>query len=110
MDPTSVATVGISLYQAGGLALLLLGIIVGAGVIVFRFLAQMIRDLGTRLNAVQDQQSQLLVGVVRENTTSNHELRSEMAKQTTIISQQSQVLRERLPPPVHTHLTTPIPG
>jgi predicted PurR-regulated permease PerM len=115
MDPTTAAAakVGISLYEAGGLALLLLGIIVGAGVIVFRFLSQMIRDLGARLNGVQDEQTKLLAGVVIENTKSNHALQSEIAKQTAVISQQSQVLRERLPAamaPHHYAPPTPIPG
>lgn len=103
-----VASVGISLYQAGGLALLLLGIIVGSGVIIFRFLSGMIVSLGEELKGVRTQMTEALVGVVSENTKSNHALQSEIAKQTIIISQQSQVLRERLPASHPTH--TPIPA
>lgn len=102
------ANVGISLYQAGGLALLLLGIIVFAGIIIFRFLSGMILSLGEELKTVRTQMTDVLVGVVSENTKSNQELQGEIAKQTIIISQQSQVLRERLPASHPTH--TPIPA
>lgn len=101
------ANVGISLYQAGGLALLLLGIIVGAGIIIFRFLSAMIISLGSELKEVRHEMSDALIGVVSENTKSNHALQVEIAKQTVVISQQSQVLRERLPNAHHAH--TPIP-
>lgn len=105
-----VANVGISLYQAGGLALLLLGIIVGAGVIIFRFLSAMIISMGLEMKEVRHEMTDALVGVVSENTKSNHALQTEIAKQTIIISQQSQVLRERLPTPQPNALQTPIPS
>lgn len=105
-----VASVGISLYQAGGLALLLLGIIVGAGIIVFRFVSGMILSLGSELKEAREEMTEALLGVVSENTKSNHALQTEIAKQTIVISQQSQVLRERLPQPLIHAQQTPIPA
>jgi hypothetical protein len=86
---------GISLYEAGGLALLLLGIVVVGATLMVRFMMAMIRDLGTRLNGVQDQQTGLLVGVIKENTEASREMRMELAHQTNIIAQQTEALRAR---------------
>lgn len=109
------ASVGISLYQAGGLALLLLGIIVAAGVVVFRFLSTMITSLGLELKELRQEMIGSLAGVVAENTKSNVSLQNEVARQTIIISQWGQVLRERLPfnggiQQLQQHHITPLPG
>ncbi|MEY2855628.1 MAG: hypothetical protein RL030_2760 [Pseudomonadota bacterium] len=99
MEPVSTtvtaAKAGISLYEAGGFALLLLAVIVAGATLMARFLMALIRDLGTRLNAVQDQQTGLLVGVVQESTKAANDLRAEMAKQTGVIEQQTEALRAR---------------
>jgi len=98
MDPVTAGTAvkaGISIYEAGGFALLLLIIIVIGAALMARFLMSMIRDLGTRLNSVQDKQTGLLVGVVQENTKSNGELRDEIRTQTYAIRQQTAALQSR---------------
>jgi hypothetical protein len=99
MEPVTAtvtaAKAGISLYEAGGFALLLLAVIVAGATLMARFLMALIRDLGTRLNAVQDQQTGLLVGVVQESTKASNELRAEVAKQTAIIENQTEVLSAR---------------
>lgn len=91
----AVVSAGLSIYQAGGFALLLLAVVVIGGTLMGRFLMAMIRDLGARLNSVQDNQTDLLVGVVKDCTASNHALREEMREQTSVIRQQNDVLRAR---------------
>lgn len=88
MEPTTAISAGLSLYQAGGFALLLLAIVVIGAALMARFLMAMIRDLGARLNSVQDQQTGLLVGVIKEST-------AQMQRQTEAIEQQTEVLRAR---------------
>lgn len=98
MDPATLAAAGkagLSLYEAGGLALLLLGIIVIGATLMARFLIGMIRELGARLNSVQDDQTKNLTGVIKENTAASRDLREEMAKQTATISAQTEALRGR---------------
>jgi Tfp pilus assembly protein PilN len=111
MDATTTTKAGISLYEAGGFALLLLAVVlvlVGFG---GWFLIGLIRDISTEIKSVRSQTVDLLAGVIKDNTASNTAVVHEIAKQTVVISQQSQVLRERLPSvPVHQILSTPIPG
>lgn len=112
MEPITAgaaAKAGISLYEAGGFALLLLAIIVLGATLMARFLMAMIRDLGTRLNVVQDRQTGLLVGVVQDSTAACRDLRNEVVKQTASIDQQTDVLRQRKclvdPTPIAQHST-----
>jgi predicted PurR-regulated permease PerM len=98
MEPVtaiSAAKAGLSLYEAGGLALVLLAIIVGAGFLVFRFLVKMISEISMRLNQVQDQQTNRLVGVLEDNTEAMRGVQTEVAKQTIIISQQNAAMQGR---------------
>jgi hypothetical protein len=75
MDPTSAsaaATVATELWKVGGIAAVLLAIIVVGGYLMFRFLIGMIKELGERLSDVQDYQRDHLEKVVQDNTASNH--------------------------------------
>lgn len=69
MDPVNA---GIELWKMGGIAAVLLGIIVASGYLMFRFLTAQIRALGERLNQVQDRQVNEISVLVRECTVSNH--------------------------------------
>ncbi len=98
MDPASAATVasaGISIYQAGGLALLL--IVMGAvGIsLMARWFMGMVSALGAELKSVRDEMQRTLVGVIKENTEASRELRHEMAAQTDILKQQNSAMRDR---------------
>jgi uncharacterized protein HemX len=98
MEPvtaTAAVKAGLTLYEAGGLALLLLALGVVGGSLMVKFLMGLIQDLGARLNAVQDQQTGLLVGVIKESTDASREMRNELARQTAIIVQQNEALRQR---------------
>lgn len=92
MDPIKA---GLSLYEAGGLALLLLAIIVASGFFIFRFFVGLIRDIGADLTSVRKEFTVALGGVIRENTDASRNLQSEVARQTLIISQQTEVMRGR---------------
>ena len=95
MDPVTTATAGISLYQAGGLALLLLGMgAVGVSIMAKWFMGQ-VSALGGELRLVRTEMQTTLVGVIRENTKSAQELRAEVAAQTVVISQQNNAMRDR---------------
>lgn len=120
---TTVASAGISLYQAGGLALLLIAM--GAFGIFFmaRWFMGMVRELGAELKSVRDEMQRTLVGVIKDNTASNHELKDEIrhgneavqqevAKQTVIIAQQNSAMRDRpclIETGQHRALPTPLP-
>lgn len=98
MDPASaagVASAGISLYQAGGLALLLL--VMGAvGIsLMARWFMAMVSALGAELKSVRDEMQKTLVTVIQENTAASHDLRREVAAQTVILSQQNSAMRDR---------------
>jgi hypothetical protein len=64
MEPALKA--GLSLYEAGGLALVMLAIIVAGAYFMFRFLFGQINSLGARLNAVQDAYTDKTVSVMEE--------------------------------------------
>lgn len=74
MDPataTATAAIATELWKVGGIAAVLLAIIVVGAWLMFRFLIGMIKDLGQRLNKVQDYQTKELAFVVGANTASN---------------------------------------
>ena len=65
---------GISLYQAGGLALVLIGIQVAGGVFVIRWLMAFIRELHAELKESRNEHTNALGGVVAENTQAMRDL------------------------------------
>jgi hypothetical protein len=85
MDPNSAAKVGISLYEAGGFALLLLAIIVAGGSCMMWFFMKMIRDLGAEVKEMRTFQTNKLVTVVEANTEANREVKTELRTQTEIL-------------------------
>jgi hypothetical protein len=98
MDPataTTAVSAGISLYQAGGLALLL--IVMGAvGIsLMARWFMAMVSALSAELKSVRDEMQRTLVSVIKENTDASRELRHEVAAQTVILSQQNSAMRDR---------------
>jgi hypothetical protein len=95
MDASSAVTAGVSLYQAGGFALLILAIFVVFVGLILWYLRGMIRELGNELRDVRNEMQRTLVGVVKENTRSNYEVRDEVAKQTVIIAQQNAAMHAR---------------
>ncbi len=114
-DPTTAVRAGISLYEAGGFALLLLGVFLLFVAVGFWFLIKLISGLSSEIRDVRNQMVAMATGVIKENTASNVAVVAEVAKQTGVIRQQSDVLRERLPPPppgtFHAgRELTPVPG
>lgn len=98
MDPASAAaaaSLATELWKLGGIAAVLLAIIVVGGYLMFRFLIGMIRDLGARLNLVQDYQKSELAAVVGANTLSNQAVVVACENLRTMQSQVIDALRVR---------------
>lgn len=73
MDPV---TAGSEVYKVGGIAAVLLLILVYGGWLMFRFFVTLVNRLGERLDAVQGAQVNELKEVVKANTTAFVELRN----------------------------------
>ncbi len=103
--PTAVAQAGVTLYQAGGFALLLLAIGVVGGSWMAWVMVKMINRLNTRLDEVQDNYLKTTQVCITENTASNKAVIS-------TVGILAQVMRERLPSTGHTphYPHTPLPG
>lgn len=95
MDPVTTIAAGTELWKVGGIAAVLLAVIVIGGYLMFRFLIGQIRDLGARLNEVQDRQVQELSAVVAENTKSNLAVVSACDRQGVMHAQVLDALRSR---------------
>lgn len=98
MDPvtaSSAVKAGLSLYEAGGLALVLLAIIVVGAFLMGRFLIGHIRTLGARIDHLEDRQVNQLNSTIEQNTAALHDLTAKTDEQTGCIRQQTEVLRAR---------------
>jgi len=72
MDPAAAAALTEQAYKLGGIAGVLLLILVAGGWLMFRFFVGMVKDLGARLDNVQGAQADKLTTCVDANTASNH--------------------------------------
>jgi hypothetical protein len=111
MEPASAVSAGLSLYQAGGLALLLIAIETVGVALIGRWMMATIRELGAELRSVRDETHKTLVGVVTDNTKSNERICAAIDQQTEIIQQQTEAMRQRqcLVPPDYRPQQTPLP-
>jgi len=96
MEPiTATTTAALSVYQAGGLVLvLIIAGIIGVSLLAKWFMG-MVRDLGKKLDEVRGEMQVILVSCISQNTVSNNNLQTEVAKQTRIIEQQTECMRSR---------------
>lgn len=105
MDSPSIPTVtqaGISLYQAGGFALLLLFVgIVGTSLMAW-VMIKMINRLTDRVDTIQDNYMRNTQVCISENTLSNREV-------ITTVKTLTKVMEERLPPTGYNGNHTPLP-
>lgn len=92
MDPVKA---GLSLYEAGGLALLLLALMAALIWMVGRFLFKMVDKLGDRINDLEGAQRDRLDKVMSANTTVLGQLVVATSEQTIYIKQQTEALRQR---------------
>ena len=95
MEPSTAVSAGLSLYQAGGFALLLLTIMCFSGWLVGRFLFNLITKLGARIDELENRQFTTLTKALSDNAEALRDLRSETHEQTKCIRQQTDVLRAR---------------
>lgn len=97
-----VAQAGISLYQAGGFALLLLFVgIIGTSLMAW-VMIKMINRLNDRLDTMQDNYMKNTQVCINENTQSNREV-------ITSVKTLTEVMRERLPVTPHSGNLTQLP-
>lgn len=114
MDPATatVTSAGISLYQAGGLALLLLGMGAVGITIMGRWFMGQIGAMGGELKEMRREMQGTLVVCIDKNTDALRGMRTELAQQTVIISQQNSAMRDRpclQETGMHKALPTPLP-
>lgn len=95
MDPATVSAAGLSLYQAGGLALLLIGIETAIVYVVGRWLMALITAQGAELKAVRDEMHRTMSTVVGENTKSNEHVVAAIDRMAEIVTQQTDAMRGR---------------
>ena len=95
MDPSPALKAGLSLYEAGGLALVLLALMAILVWLVGRFLFRLIEDMGKRLNDLEDRQVNKLDHTIAGNTQALQQLVSATAEQTDSVKTQTEVLRQR---------------
>lgn len=95
MDPSTVTAAGIELWKIGGIAAVLLAIIVIGAYLMFRFLIKMIHDLGVRLNSVEDHRVNSLQSVIEANVTASHEVVAACRELRSSNEQVVEVLRSR---------------
>jgi NAD/NADP transhydrogenase alpha subunit len=101
MDPVSAVSATVTLYQAGGLALVLIAIQVICGSLVVKWMMNIITSLGAELKESRTSANTTLSTVVKENTRSNDKLCGAVERNTAMIEHQTEVLRGRpclLPP------------
>jgi len=94
---TAVAAVkaGLSIYEAGGLVLLLIVFGVVGVALMARWFMGIVRDLGLELTKMRGEIQTMLLGVIQENTRVNQELRGDVQYQTSAIIAQTEAMRGR---------------
>lgn len=86
---------GAELWKLGGIAAVLLAVLVAGGWLMFRFFVHLVRDLGRRLDVVQGEQNRELLEVVKANTRSNDAVTAASHETTVALRQMADVLRVR---------------
>lgn len=80
MDPVTAVSAASEAWKIGGIAAVLLLILVSGGWLMYRFFVQLVRTLGERLNAVEDRQVKELTEVISQNTEAFHGLKHSNAE------------------------------
>lgn len=111
MEPATAIKAGLSLYEAGGLALFLLGIVVIGGHLMFRFLVSMINTQGVRIDKMVGEDRDKMLKSIDTNTASNIAVVNSCSLMSHDVKILTNVLIERVPRVNDSAgFPTPLPG